>query len=74
MQTGRVLAMVSIVSSRLAPCFNIVIPIFVVRVESILALTPLLRPSEKAIRTASSKVIISTLSPHSSSPHLFKLS
>ncbi len=71
--TGRVLAMVSTVSSRLAPSFSIVTAILAVRVASMLAFTPLPRPSDITIISLSPTLSIATWSPHSSSPCFLRL-
>src|SRR5574344_514331 len=60
-------------SSIVAPFFSIVPIIFVVRVERILALTPLPIPSDNTRISESSVLIISTVSPHNSSFALFRL-
>ena len=73
-QTGRVLAMVSTASSSVAPEDSMVAMILLVRVDKMFALTPLPSPSASTARAKSSVRVNSTLSPHSSSPYLCKLS
>ncbi len=56
-----------------APFFSIVAAILEVKVDKILAFTPLPSPSESTAIYPSSVGTTSTLSPHSSSPNLFML-
>ena len=68
LQMGKVAAMVSTTSSMVEPSFIMVMMILLVKVASILALTPLPKPSESTKIEDSSVRTISTLSPHNSSP------
>ena len=65
---------VSMTSSMEAPCSNIEAAIWAVRVDRILALTPLPSPSERTTMKEVGLVVILTESPHSSSPLLHRLS
>ena len=73
LQTGRVWAIVSTVSSIEAPRLIIVEIIFDVSVERMFALTPLPRPSERTSSVLSGVFITSTRSPQSSSFFLIRL-
>ena len=70
---GKVLTIVSTVSYKFAPSLSIVAAILDVRVDNILALTPLPNPSANTIIVQSGSRTTSTISPHNSSPYLFKL-
>ena len=73
LHTGSVCAIVSTVSSIVAPRFIIVEMIFEVRVERMLALTPLPSPSESTSSVPSAELVIRTRSPQSSSSFLLRL-
>ena len=63
--------MVSTLSSTVMSPASMVARILEVRVERMLALTPLPRPSASTMMTLSSRFTVSTWSPHKSSPALF---
>ena len=65
--------MVSTACSTVAPSSSMVEIILLVRVDKILALTPLPSPSASTAMVESLVRLIFTLSPHSSSPYLFRL-
>jgi hypothetical protein len=73
LHSGRVLMIVSMVSSMEAPSLSMVTAIFTVIVAKIFALTPLPKPSDITTIIPSSVYTYSTLSPHSSSEYLFML-
>ena len=69
--TGRVMAMVSTQSSTVISPASMVERILAVRVERMLAFTPLPRPSASTMMKLSSRFTVSTWSPQSCSPALF---
>ena len=74
LHTGRVLTMVETTSATDAPSRTMVAQIVLVRVARIFALTPLPRPSARtSVRLLSLRAMISTRSPQSCSPFLFRL-
>ena len=74
LQTGSVFTMVSTHSSMGMPFSIMVERILLVSVERILAFTPLPRPSARtSVRLLSLRAMISTRSPQSCSPFLFRL-